>query len=166
MGRFPFVVSFATVAPQWALGAGMVDRIEHNERDLRAWKFRTTLSFLFWGSLLIIGVLVTIYSGGTILTAALNNIRDWWHYKETSSSGNGFYIITFFVGGFLWIVSNEFVKDRDEDIAFNKFIRDRRRTEESIELERAREKSLWEKVFPWISVLWIVTILTVVYIYK
>ncbi|MXO50126.1 hypothetical protein GRI42_02260 [Erythrobacter gaetbuli] len=134
----------------------MRGKVEHTDKEARAWAleriFGRLKMLLAWIALLVSAPL-TLFLGAKGIAAALNGIRDWWHYVEPTPDPDAWiYLGLFFGAGFVWLLSYHYVDASavSEDKRFNDFIRRRRNANEAFERaaerERLREKTLWDKV--------------------
>lgn len=134
----------------------MRGKVEHTDREARAWALERIferLKLLFAWMALLVSAPVTLYLGAKGIGAAMNGIRDWWHYVEPSPDpASWFYIAVFIGAGLVWLFSYHYIDapDTSEDKRFNDFIRRRRNAKEAFERaaekERLREKTWWDKV--------------------
>ena len=134
----------------------MRGKVEHTEGEARAWAleriFERLKLLLAWMALLV-SAPVTLYLGAEGIGAAMNGLRDWWHYVEPSPHpDSGFHLALFFGAGLVWLFSYHYVDApiASEDKRFNDFIRCRRNAKEAFEKasekERLREKTWWDRV--------------------
>lgn len=134
----------------------MTKRIEHTPEEASGWKLHNTIQRLWYWLVLLVCAPTTLYLGFQGIASTLNNIRDWWHYKEPAPTPDAWlWILIFIAAGLGWAFSSIALNDRDEGRRFNQYVRERRATEKKWEEERNRELTRWDKVKNVLIMIWL-----------
>lgn len=134
-----------------------MQRLEATTGELWSWRItqvvRAFFKYLVAWPIFLASIPATIYMGFVLVGDFLSGLRDWWHYKETIPSGNGWMGLAIIVTGLIWIVGMSVADTpvKDETTRFNEFIRNSRAAKDFQEKEREKPKTIFGKVWHYVT---------------